>query len=333
MRFENPLLLLLLISIPVFLILSIWGAKRKKKFRDFYAGSVEFVLKKIDVNKILMRKILRYIALLFIILAISGPQWGKSSSTFKQKGTDLIFGLDLSRSMLSKDLKPDRFSLAKYKIKTLLEKLNIDRVGLLGFAGGVAVLCPLTIDFSTVNMLLDGVSPGDIRPPGTNLSAVLDRSKKLFEDGTDGFRNLIIFSDGEDHSNRMDSAIKEAADAGIRVFMIVLSSPQGAPVPVLDNNGNIEDYQKDKSGKMILSKPSLKKLQDMVEKTDGRLFMATQDDQDINALLKEISRLKKREINKKTTVKYKERYYFPLWFAFIALLIEFMLGVKKNEWF
>jgi len=332
MRFENPHLLLLLLLIPVFLIIMIWRLRKKRDFMRFYAGEIDFVKKKISSEKILFRRILRFIALIFIILAISGPQWGKSSNTLKQKGTDLIFAVDFSRSMLSKDLKPNRFTLTKHKIKEILNRLMVDRIGLIGFAGGVAVLCPLTIDFSTINMIMDGLSPGDIRPPGTNISAVVDKAKTLFEQGSNGFKNLIIFSDGEDHSNRLESVIKDAAKAGIRIFVIVMSSPQGAPIPVLNNNRDIEDFQKDKNGKLILSRPSLKELQNLVEGTDGRLFMATQDNQDINALLNEIGKLKKMELNSRTTIRYKDRYYFPLWIAFIALFIEFMLGVKKNEW-
>ncbi|MDD2714752.1 MAG: VWA domain-containing protein [Candidatus Wallbacteria bacterium] len=330
MRFDSPEILFFLLLVPVFLVAIYLCGKKKKELLQQFTGDVPLI-SHLSAERRTARRIFRITAFLLLILALARPQWGQIMVTLKQKGTDIAFALDCSRSMLCKDLKPDRFQTARHKIKNLLGRLLADRVALIDFSGSAIIECPLTVDYSALELILDGASSGEISPPGTNLSAVLEKSRVLFKNSGEGYKNLVIITDGEDHSESLKTQISMAKNEGIRVFILVTASQDGAPVPVL-KQGEIDGYQKDKDGNLVISKPDWEEMKELVESTDGRFFLSSAQDEDVDELAREISQLQKRELKNTVKIRKEERYYWPLWLALLLILAEFMLGERKNAW-
>lgn len=311
------------------IVITITIFKKKFKLLKIFCGEISYLYKHINYKIKIFKIILRYFILFFIIIALSTPQWGKKDIIIKQRGTNIVFAVDYSRSMLCSDLKPNRFIKTKIKIDDLIKDMPADRIGLIGFAGTAITLCPLTIDKSAIRLFLDSLNPGDIKPGGTNLKEVIYKAIDMLKISKKGFKNLIIFTDGEDHSDGLYNAIEKAIEHNIRIFVIVMATPNGAPIPKSNKNNNINEFEKNSDGNIIISKPKWNILKDMISKTDGRLFVATIDNQDIKALISEINGLKRRELNSKIRTKYIDRYYYPAIIALFSLILEMLLKERK----
>ncbi|MDD5091750.1 MAG: VWA domain-containing protein [Candidatus Wallbacteria bacterium] len=332
MIFQEPLYLLLFLLLPPALALSWVTAGKKKKLLHHFTGELAHLTAHLSPEKKIVRRVLRVLAFCLLVPALARPQWGEMSVTLKQKGTDLVFAIDCSRSMLAKDLKPDRIQTARQKARFLLSKLVADRVALIGFAGGSAVLCPLTTDYSAMTMLMDGCSPGEIRPPGTNIASAIAKARALFGNSGEGYRNLLIFTDGEDHGRAFEEEVDRAKKDGIRVFVLITAGQDGSPIPLVNNRGEIEGYQKDQDGNPVMSKTDWQKMEQLVTRTDGRFIMATPSNEDMLELLEEIRQLEKRELKNTIRTRRMDRFHWLIWPAFFIMLVEFLLGERKNAW-
>lgn len=282
------------------------------------------------------KTVLRLLAAVFLVLALAGPRWGALFQEIQRRGIDVVIAVDVSASMLAEDVKPNRLTQAKRELTLLIDGLEGDRVGLVAFAGGAFLQCPLTLDYGAARTLLDLIGPDLIPRPGTDLAAALRQALDAFPRGLRKYKAVVLLTDGEDHSGALEAAVSRASEEGVRIFPIGFGSPQGEIIPLRDESGSLSGYKKDKDGQTVVSKLDEKALRAMAEKTGGTYFPASQGEIEVSRLLTAFRQMEKRSLESRVYGQLENRYRWPLWIAFGLLLLEFLIpeagGQGRRIW-
>lgn len=266
------------------------------------------------------------LSLALMILAIARPQWGARATLLKRRGLDIVVALDVSKSMLATDVKPDRLSRAKREISGVFDRLAGDRIGIVVFAGDAFVQCPLTIDGAAARLLLDAVDTHSAGRPGTAIADAITVAAGMFERNEHQFKVLILVTDGESTTGDAFAAAQESArELGIRIYTIGVGTPSGEPIPEYDEDRKQTGFKKDESGQVVLSKLDEVSLQKIALATEGRYFRAGPTEMEIDALFEELSKLEKKEMEGRLFTEFEERFQYLLFPAFLFLLAEFVL--------
>ncbi len=273
-----------------------------------------------------IKGLLLLIGMLFLFLALLHPQWGKKEESVVQEGRDLLIALDISRSMLAKDLKPNRLAFAKEKIQKLLSKLDAERVGLILFAGSAIIQCPLTTDTGAFRLFLDDVDASTIASGTTAIDQAIKKALEVFG-GMEGKKTklLAILTDGEDYSTDLSALKKQAQKEGLTIFTIGVGTPQGAPVPIINQQGEQAGHEKDEQGKVVISQLNENVLRSLAQDAGGTYMRITSDESDINRILKSVRRFEKEEFEERKFDRYEEQYPYFLGVTLICLILEWIL--------
>ncbi|MBU1026332.1 MAG: VWA domain-containing protein, partial [Candidatus Margulisbacteria bacterium] len=261
------LLVLGLIVLEVFLF-----KKHQELLLKLFPGELKnLMLKNWNKNKHIARIALFILAIFFLSISLSRPQWGKKTEITDRRGIDVIIAIDTSKSMLAEDIKPNRLENAKTSLALLTEELAGNRVSLVAFAGRAFVQCPLTTDIEAIKLFLNSIDTNLIPNPGTNIKSAIDAAVKAFGK-TKNSKALILLTDGEELDGNALSGADEAANNHIQIYAIGIGSLDGATIPVFDNRGNRVGVKKDK-GEVVVSRANPELLNMLAKKTKGRAFM------------------------------------------------------------
>ncbi|MBP9698901.1 MAG: VWA domain-containing protein [Elusimicrobia bacterium] len=279
-----------------------------------------------------VKAIFLFLGLSLLVVALAGPRWGQQFQEVHRRGVDVIIAMDVSASMLAEDIKPNRLTQAKRELGLLIGSLEGDRVGLVAFAGTAFLQCPLTLDYGAARSILDLLGPDLVPKPGTNLADAINASLDAFPKGGGKHRALVLLTDGEDHSGRLDAAVDRAAQEGVRVFAIGFGNPAGEIIPIRDENGNVTGYKKDKDGQTVLSKLDEKVLQSIAAKTRGAYFPSSQGEVEVSKILEEIGRMEKKDLDSRVYGQGENHFRWPLGLAILLLLFEFLWPEVRGHW-
>jgi Ca-activated chloride channel family protein len=246
-------------------------------------------------------------------------------------GADLVVALDVSRSMMAEDFRPTRLAEAKRAVQSLLAGLKGDRVGLVAFSGAAAIMCPLTSDYSAVELFLELAKPGYIPQPGTNVGDALELSARLLEGSEERDRAVILITDGEDHAGRAEEQIDGLVGLGVKVYTVGIGSPEGTLIPQYDATGVVTGYKKDREGNLVQTRLDATVLQRIADGTGGRFFPVDPTGRSIDDILVEIGALQKGAYAERSLYRYKNRYIWPLGFAVLALFAAGVAWERRGE--
>ena len=211
--------------------------------------------------------------MVLMIIALMDIRWGKTWREVPQKGIEVMFVLDVSRSMLAEDASPNRLSRAKQQIKDMVDEMAGDRVGLVVFAGDTRQPVPLTSHYQDFKQTLDSVGPHTVRRGGSRLGDAIAAAATGFIDKTNDHKAVVIFTDGEDQESKpVEIAEKLYDDHGIRVFTVGLGDmDQGARIPESDSrHGGFIQHE----GQQVWSKMNGQILSQIATGTDGAYIPA-----------------------------------------------------------
>jgi Ca-activated chloride channel homolog len=280
------------------------------------------------------KAILRFLLIIgffaFAILALARPQWGARLETVRRHGVDIIAALDVSYSMNTEDVAPNRFEKAKSEIRSLLAKSEGDRIGLVNFSGAATIQCPLTLDHGAIDLFLDFAATGMIPEPGTSLASAIETATSAFVAKERKCKVLILFTDGEDLEGQINNAIEKAKEAGVIIYAVGIGSPQGKPIPIRDAKGDVVEYRKDPGGQVVISVLDERSLAEIASQTGGRYFRATTSENEIQELYKDISGLEKKELESRLQQNFEDRFQYPLALAIIFLAAECWLSERRK---
>ena len=295
-------------------------------------------LKKLGEQRLVSEQLLGFIpgrpALKFILLAIGFTaavfgwaklQKGSGIENVQRKGVDVIIALDVSKSMLAKDIQPDRLTRAKQLILSMLDKMENDRVGLVVFAGRAYLQVPLTIDYSAMKMMLQNVKPDLVPTQGTVISEAVDLAIESFSQKEKKYKSLIIISDGEDHDENAVAKVKEAADAGILVHTVGIGSPEGTTL----FDPETKSVKLDPNGNPVVSKLNEDELRSIASAGRGTYSLLRNTDDVATKLASEIDGMEQKSLGAVVFSSYTSYFQYFLAVAFIALLLEWLLPNSK----
>lgn len=332
--FKNILWFYALWLIPILIIWEILFEKwRKKAILSFIQHEL---INKIEIFVSKRNRTIKYIlfnlASIFLVIALSRPCWNQQDIEFKSRGRDVAFILDVSKSMLARDVSPNRLEKAKLCILDCLEVINGDRVALVVFAGLAAVKCPLTVDYAFFRYILNEVGPHSIERGGSLIGDAIRKTiDEVFSTKENRFKDIILFTDGEDHESFPLQAAEEAAKANIRIIVIGLGDPvTGARIPVSRETNKTEFLVY--KGQEIWSRQNTELLAAIAKATpDGRYYnigTGTIDMTDIYSNL--IKQAKKTDIEGTKFLTYQEKFQIFLVVALFMLVAELALTERKT---
>lgn len=340
MNYANPDHLTIIIA-PAILILIfyMWAARRRRSMLEKFADKslLGSIAPSMSVARRTIKASLVVAGAILMLVALARPQWGFVWQEVKRTGLDMIIAIDVSKSMLATDVKPNRLERSKFAVKDLIRKLDGDRLGLVAFAGTSFLQCPLTIDYNGFLLSLDDLSTYTIPRGGTSITSAIREAMQAFaqSNASDAanekkFRVLVIITDGEDFEGDAITAAKEAATSGIKIFCVGVGTPDGELIPVSEGY-NSNEYLTDKSGRTVKTKLNEDILKEIAVSTGGSYVRATQGDFGLVLLYdKSISRLEKRDIEAKMKKNYQERFQYFLAAALLLLLSETLLSERKR---
>ena len=275
----------------------------------------------------LLKRTFILLAVCLIVVALAQQHFRKKETLVERRGIDVIIALDVSNSMLAKDIAPNRLEKAKLELAGLIDKLKGNRIGVIAFAGEAVIQCPLTLDYAAVKMFLSTASPNLVSFQGTDLGRAVSASVQAFQDKSKDSKVLILLTDGEDHNPETFSAVKKAKDSGVRIFTIGIGTPDGATLP--DEFG--QGHKKDKTGKVVLTKLGETTLQRIARETGGTYYRSAKGDLEADRIQKAVSGIATKGFKSDWAVEYEENYRFFLMIAFILLLVEIGLSEGKRS--
>jgi Ca-activated chloride channel family protein len=327
----------LLLFIPVVMIFFLFAFTRKKKALYEFArkGMIEKLTSSVSFFRQYIKASIIIFSMIFLIIALARPQYGIKEELVTQKGIDIILAIDTSYSMDAEDIKPARLARVKLAIKDLILKLQGDRVGIVAFSGESFLQCPLTIDYSAVDMMTDILNTGAVPKPGTNIEKAINVARQAFKAKERQYKLLIIMTDGEETAGNALEAAREAAGEGIVIYTIGLGSPEGAPIPVYDKSGKVIDVKKDRRGKEVISRLDEKLLKEIAKTAGGKYFSDTGSGKEVEEICKQILTMEKRDLQSNLYSNFEERFQYPLIAGFILLVIEFLVSERarpKKKW-
>ena len=329
MHFSNPeMLWLLWLVLPLGLLLRIAAARKTAALHRFADPELlEQLRPPSGAGRMTLRRILLVSGLIAIVFALAGPRWGFQWEDVERRGVDLVVALDLSRSMLAADAKPDRLTAAKREIRDLMELLGGDRVALVAFAGTSFIQCPLTLDYHAFELFLDEMDPDWVPIGGTDLAGAVRTSIEAFPENERSGRAVLLITDGEDHSGKLQLAAEDARKAGVHVFVVGMGDPQGAPIP--DGHGGFVK----EGGKVVLSKLDEPALKELTLTTEGTYVRSVAGDLDLRRIYLEDIKgtLQARELSSSRQRRWEERFQWALLPALLLLVLEGLTGPPRRK--
>lgn len=320
----------LFLYIPLLLIVALFlyaSYKRRSDLRKY--GSPELLgamMPEASRHRPQLKFWLTFAALCFMVLLLARPQFGTKIETVKRQGIETVIALDISNSMMAQDVAPNRLERSKNVISRLVDGFEDDKVGLIVFAGDAFIQLPITNDFISAKLFLESISPSLITRQGTNIKAAIDMATRSFTPREGVGKAIIIITDGENHEGGAVEAAKAAAEKGMMVYVMGVGTPEGAPIP--EGRGN--DFRRDKEGNVIVTKLNEQMCQEIAAAGNGVYIRIDNTGNAQKILQKEVDKLAKADLDTAVYSEHDEQFQIMAWIAFVLLLIEMLLMVKKN---
>lgn len=271
-----------------------------------------------------VRIILFTLAFFFFVIGLARPQIGAKLSERQTKGAEIMICLDVSNSMLAQDYTPCRLERAKLAISSLVDKLHDDRIGLIIFAGSSFVQLPVTTDYVSAKMFLSSIDAGSVPVQGTAIGDAIHTAMKSFSVQSEKSRVIILISDGENHEDDAVAAARDAAQAGIRIYTVGVGSAAGQPVPV---DGEL---LRDKDGNIVVSRLDEKTLRQVADAGGGAYIQAGNEEFGLNPIINDIRAMEGELFSSVVFEEYDEQYMYFFAIALILLVIEMLVGERRN---
>jgi Ca-activated chloride channel family protein len=328
-QFQHAKYLYALGLVPLLVLLFIWTVYwRRQKLK--HLGDERLVSEQIlgfIPGRNAFRFILMTIALAAIIIGWANLRAGDKSEKAERKGIDVIVALDVSKSMLAKDIQPDRLSRAKQLIMRLTDKMKNDRLALIVFAGKPYLQVPLTTDYSAVKMLLQNVTPDMVPTQGTVIGDAIDMAMATFTKNERKYKSVIIISDGEDHDEKAIKKAREAAEEGIVINTVGVGSPQGTTLYDEDT----KSVKLDESGNPVISKLNEEELRSIANAGHGTYSLLQNTDEVAEKLADALESMEQKNLGSVIYTDFTSYFQYFLLAGFIALVIEWSLPGKNRK--
>ncbi len=331
-QIEEPKYFILLALIPIlwlaYFYMRIWQTKRQKKYIDKKLQPK--IIKESSRFKPFIRLVFLSLSILFLVTALTNPKMGTKLEKVKRKGVDIVFAIDVSKSMDAEDVPPSRLEKAKRLVSKIIDNLVSDRVGIIAYAGEAYPLLPITTDYAAAKIFLQNMNTDLVSSQGTAIDDAIDLATTYFDED-DTNKILVILSDGEDHSEKAVEAAKRAAKQGVTIFSIGIGTKKGAVIPI-KKNGQLYGYKKDKNGKTVITRLNDKILQEIASVTGGKYIPGKSTKEVVKYISDALKKMDKKEFETTKFSDYKDQFQ---WFLLAGLIFLFLYMItldRETQW-
>lgn len=324
------LLSIIPVMVVLFVLLQIWKRRTQRKFADLP------LLRRLSPERSNFKSTLKLILLLFgiafLTLALVNPKIGTKLETVKREGLDIVFAVDVSKSMLAEDIAPNRLEKAKRLVSETINQLGSDRIGIIAYAGQAFPQLPLTTDFGAARMFLQNMNTDMLSSQGTAIDLAVDLASTYFNDEAETNRVLFIISDGEDHSEgSISQSVENATNEGIRIFTIGVGKEKGGPIPI-KRNGIVESLKRDQQGEVVITRMNEKTLQDIASQGNGEYVNGENTEEAVTFLKEQLDRIDKTEFEAKQFAEFKDQFQWFLGAGLVFLFFDIFVLDRKTKW-
>jgi Ca-activated chloride channel family protein len=333
MELDEKKYLYLLLILPFLVLLFLYNLYwKRKKQREF--GDLELV-KRLSPEKSIFKSILKFSILLLafacLVIALVNPKIGTKSETVKREGIDIVFAVDVSKSMLCEDVAPSRLEKSKQIVSQIINQLGSDRIGIIAYAGSAFPVLPITTDYSVAKMFLQSMNPGMVSSQGTSLDDAIKLSSNFFDKGEKTKKLLIMISDGEDHSEGAESAAEEANKMDLKIITIGVGTEKGGPIP-LKENGVVSSFKRDNNNDVVVTKLNSESLLAIAKATKGKYINGSNTKEVIESIKSALDNIEKTEFETQQFTDFNSQFQWFLGMAFGLLFLDVLLLDKKTKW-
>ena len=328
---KGYLYLLAIIPLLVLLFLYVQFWKRKKQ-REF--GDLDLVRKlspQRSVFKPTLKFILLILALVGLILGLVNPKIGTKMETIKREGIDIVFAIDVSKSMLAEDVAPNRLEKSKQIVSQIINQLGNDRIGIVAYAGSAFPVLPITTDYSVSKMFLQSMNTTMVSSQGTSLDDAIKLSSTYFDKGNKTSKLLILISDGEDHSEGATDAAAEANKNGMKIIAIGVGTEKGGPIP-LKQNGVVQSFKRDNNNEVVITKLNQESLKEIAKATKGGYVSGNSTKEVLAYVKKALDNIQKTEFEATQMADFESQFQWFLGIAFSLLFLDIFFLDRRTNW-
>lgn len=323
------LLFILPLVVLLFLFNSYWKKRKQKEFGDLE------LIKRLSPDRSVFKPVFKLViillALVGLILGLVNPKIGTKMETVKREGIDIVFAMDVSKSMLAEDVAPSRLEKSKQIVSQIINQLGSDRIGIVAYAGSAFPVLPITTDYGVAKMFLQSMNTGIVSSQGTSLDEAIRLSGTYFDDKSKTSKLLILISDGEDHSEGAEAAAEEANKMGMRIVTIGIGTEKGGTIP-LRRNGIVESYKRDNNNEVVITKLNPVSLETIAKATKGGYVNGNNTKEVLDYIKKTLDTIQKTEFEATQMADFQSQFQWFLGFAFVLLFLDLFLLEKKTSW-
>ena len=323
---------LLILPIVVWVIYMFYKSWRKRKQTDLADSTLFAQINPNQSNrKSVLRQVFQFLGLTALVIGLMNPKIGTRLETVTRKGVDVVFAIDVSKSMLAEDIAPSRILKAKQILSKAIDELVNDRIGIIVYAGKAYAQLPLTTDYTAAKMFLRTIDTDMVPTQGTDIGNAVEMALSYFESGTEQNRALFIISDGESHEEGAIEASQLASENGIIINAIGLGTLQGGPIPI-KRNGIIKGYKKDGDDNVVVTKMDPEMLQQLSLSTNGTFIDGTHTKETIEFIKNALAKMEQVESETEMFTDYEDQFQWFLGFALFFFILDFITPNRKTLW-
>lgn len=332
-EFESPYYFILLLLIPIGIVAKNsyvkWQAEKQAAFGEEQAMEKLFV--RASKNKPKIKFMLQIMAIFFIVLALVNPKLGSKVETVPAKGVEIVFAIDVSKSMLCVDVPPNRLEKSKQIITQIINSIGSDRIGIVAYAGSAYPVLPMTTDYELAKMFTQSMNTDIISSQGTAIEGAIQTSVDFFDNPTSG-KAIILLSDGEDHENTSFDVSKLTKEKNVKIITVGIGTLNGGTIEFVDELG-FQQVKKDKNGQVVTTKLNEEVLQKIASETNGTYCNDTQISKVVATIKSALVSVKQQEFKAQQLAQKQSQFQWFLGIAFVLLLLEFFITNQKFKGF
>ncbi|MSP84364.1 MAG: VWA domain-containing protein [Flavobacteriaceae bacterium] len=323
------LLLIVPILVLLFLFNQYWKRKKQQEFGDLE------MIQKLSPEKSVFKSVLKFTVLIlafgFLVIGLVNPKIGTKSETVKREGIDIVFAVDISKSMLCEDVAPSRLEKSKQIVSQIINQLMGDRIGIVAYAGSAFPVLPITTDYGVAKMFLQSMNPSMVSSQGTSLDEAIKLSSTYFDDDKKTSKLLILISDGEDHSEGASVAAEEVNKLGLKIITIGIGTLKGGPIP-LKENGRVLSFKRDQNNAVVVTKLNEESLKVISKNTKGGYVNGNNTKEVLEYVKNALDNIEKTEFEALQFTDYNSQFQWFLGIAFFLLLLDVFFLERKTKW-
>ncbi|WP_461533258.1 vWA domain-containing protein [Sinomicrobium sp.] len=323
------LLAIIPVIVLLFVVFQIWRKKTQRRFAD--AELLKKLSPETSTFKPLLKLLMLLLAFVALITALVNPKIGSKLETVKREGVDIVFAIDVSKSMLAEDITPNRLEKSKRLISSIIDQLAGDRIGIIAYAGEAFPQLPITTDYAAAKMFLQGMNTDMLSSQGTAIGEAINMATDYFNDEAQTNKILVVVSDGEDHQSSIESSLEALKQKGIRVVTIGVGTTKGGPIPI-KKNGITETYKKDRQGEVVITHMNEETLRKIADNSEGAYMNGNNTAEVMDFMKDYLGNLDKKEYETKQFADYKSQFQWFLAAALLFLILDLLFLERKTSW-